>query len=136
MGQSTKFREQHGQILRAVKEITPYLTPEGVARNSKAVRLLLSKMAGLVNLHLAMEDEALYPALHAHSSMQVRATAKRFVEEMGGIKAAFVQYLNKWPTPTSISANPEAFIRETNGIFEALASRIAKENDELYPLFD
>ncbi len=83
-----------------------------------------------------MEDKSLYPRLLAHSDPSIKAMTQRFIDEMGGIAKVLEDYKSKWMTVAKIQANPVDFVNETHGIIDALAMRIAKENDELYAALD
>jgi len=130
------YRDQHDQLLRIATELAAITQAGKAGTQSDVARRHLSELAGKLNLHLAMEDKSLYPALLSHPDEKVRATAKKFVDEMGGIAAAFTGYLAHWPTPGSIAKAPQDFAKETAGIIKALGDRIQKENTVLYPLAD
>src|SRR3546814_19263903 len=66
----------------------------------------------------------------------IAATARRFLEEMGQIGPALNAFTEKWRDSATIVQNWPNFRSETREIFEALATRIHCENNELYPLAD
>jgi hemerythrin-like domain-containing protein len=99
------------------------------------VRALLSSLAGKLGVHLAMEDKALYPRLAEDGAPPDAALAAAFMQEMGGLGAAFAAYNRNWPAP-AIAADPAGFARETRAVFAALARRIERENRQLYPIAD
>ena len=132
MGYTDKFRTQHDEILRAAGEITQHL--QGQA-DPAAVRKLLSALAGKVNFHLAMEDQALYPRLLESKDPSVKSRAGKFKDEMGGLGQVFTDYNSKWQL-SAIRADLAGFTHETRKVFGALAKRIERENAELYPLAD
>lgn len=132
MGYTDKFKAQHDDILQVAGEITSQLKANG---DPAALRKLLSNMAGKVNFHLAMEDEALYPRLMTGGTAAVKTKAAKFKEEMGGLGRVFTDYSAKWQT-SAIRADFDGFANETRKVFGALAKRIERENNELYPLAD
>jgi len=132
MGFTDKFRAQHDDILGVAGEITAQLKAKA---DAAALRKLLSNLAGKVNFHLAMEDEALYPRLMTGGSAAVKTKAGKFKDEMGGLGRVFTDYNNKWQT-SAIRADFDGFANETRKVFGALAKRIERENNELYPLAD
>ena len=132
MGFTDQFRTQHDDILRAAGEISGHLKGQV---DPAAVRKLLSAFAGKVNFHLAMEDEALYPRLMQDGDASVKTRAAKFKDEMGGLGQVFSAYNTKWQV-SAIKADPEGFGNETRKVFGALAKRIERENNELYPLAD
>lgn len=132
MGFTDKFRTQHDDILRAAGEISGHLKGQV---DAAAVRKLLSALAGKVNFHLAMEDEALYPRIQRTGDATAKARATKFKNEMGGLGKVFTDYNNKWQV-TAIRSDLEGFTNETRKVFGALAKRIERENADLYPLAD
>jgi hemerythrin-like domain-containing protein len=135
MARTDQFRKQHDGIVALVQEISKMLNAASVAANAQEFRLTLSKLAGLVKVHLAMEDKALYPSLVSSADPKVESTAKRFIDEMGGISQAFGDYNDKW-TAKAMREQSDTFVRETKNLFGVLGRRIEKENNELYPMAD
>ncbi|HEY0490314.1 MAG TPA: hemerythrin domain-containing protein [Telluria sp.] len=136
MARTDSYRKHHDEILGIAREINALLGDSISDSNADTIRKLLSRLAGLVNVHLAMEDKGLYPELLAHGDASVKATARRFSDEMGSVAAAFVGYINTWPTSTAIKGDPVRFTTESKAIFNALSKRIHRENTELYVLLD
>jgi hypothetical protein len=136
MARTDSFRKQHDEIMNIARDINGMLGSAIDDGSADKIRSLLSKLAGLVNLHLAMEDKALYPTLLAHRDASVANTARRFSDEMGSVAAAFVGYINAWPNGAAIKADPVRFTTESKAIFNALSKRIHRENVELYVLLD
>lgn len=132
MGYTDKFRTQHDEILRAAAEIMQELKGQP---DVGAVRKMLSSLAGKVNFHLAMEDQALYPRLMEQGDASVKARATKFKDEMGGLGRVFTDYNAKWQL-SAIKSDLAGFGNETRKVFGALAKRIERENAELYPLAD
>ena len=136
MARTDSFRKQHDEILNIAREINGMLGSTIGDSAAEKIRSLLSRLAGLVNVHLAMEDKALYPTLLAHRDASVAGTARRFNEEMGSLAATFVGYINAWPNAAAIKADPARFTTDSKAVFNALSKRIHKENVELYVLLD
>ncbi len=136
MSYTKRFREQHADMLKITTEITPHLYVEELKNDASKVRLLLSKLLGKLAIHLAMEDQSLYPQMLVHTDEQVKEMARKFMDEMGGLGEAVNAYRNKWPSDLPIQEEPAEFIAQTNEIFIALANRIERENRELYKMVD
>jgi hypothetical protein len=83
--------------------------------------------------HLKAEDWILYPMLLASDDPQTAATAQGFMDEMGGLAAAFLAYADKW-NASAIESDWSGYCSESKGIIEALTERITCENRDLYPL--
>ena len=77
----------------------------------------------------------LYPPLLSSPDATVAATARKFVDELGGLAKAFSAYIERWDA-LSIEADWPGYQQESRGIIEALTNRIVRENRELYPLLD
>lgn len=132
MGYTDKFRVQHDEILRGAGEILDQFKGKP---DAALLRKQLSNLAGKVNFHLAMEDEALYPRIQQTGDATAKARATKFRNEMGGLGKVFTDYNNKWQV-TAIRSDMEGFTNETRKVFGALAKRIERENADLYPLAD
>lgn len=117
-------------------DLTNELDVGALERDLQGARDALSKLMGVLRTHLALEDDLLLARLMVHADADVRTTAKRFVEEMGGIKAAALANNDRWLDTTAIKADAATFVKETQGILGGLSDRITRENDELYALVD
>lgn len=136
MARTDNFRKQHVEIMNFAREINGLLADPLSEAAAAEIRPMLSKLAGLVSLHLAMEDKTLYPAMVNHSDAATRATATRYSNEMGSLASAFGDYVGNWRTTAQMRAEPARFATESKAVFNALSKRIHHENVELYPLFD
>lgn len=85
MARTDNLRKQHVEILQLAREINARLSAQLDPEDAAAIRPLLAKLAGLVSLHLAIEDRSLYPALAAHADPEARMLSKRYMDEMGGL---------------------------------------------------
>jgi len=136
MSATARFREQHDEMLQVASEISAHLNVSELSNDANEVRGLLSKLLGKLGVHLAIEDKSLYPKLFEHSDERVKSMAKKFNDEMGGIAEAVTAYKNQWPNSMAIQQDPGTFITQTKGVFDALAKRIDRENNELYRTVD
>lgn len=133
MVRTARFRRQHDEIMTIVQNISSLLTDD-LKEDARKVPPLLSTLAGKLTVHLAMEDNALYPSLLKDDKL--RPLAERFMAEMGGISATFKEYVRKWPDAGAIEGQTADFIQETQRVFAILKERIIREDQELYPLVD
>jgi hemerythrin-like domain-containing protein len=136
MARTDNLRKQHAEIMTLARQINALLSDNLDAAGAAEIRPLLSKLVGLITLHLAMEDKTLYPSLATHPDATARTLGKRYQEEMGSIGAVFGEYVNQWRTTAEMCADPARFTAESKAIFNALSKRIHHENTELYPLLD
>jgi len=136
MARTDNFRKQHVEILSIAREINQQLGSQLTEEEATTIRRQLSKMHGLVGLHLAMEDQTLYPSMLSSTNSEARKLAEQYSTEMGGLAGAFDAHMKKWLRSASISKSAEEFTEETRGIFNALSKRIHRENTQLYPAAD
>jgi hemerythrin-like domain-containing protein len=126
------FREQHDELLIIANKIWSCLHVPALADDASGVRMLLADFLGKLTVHLAMEDNVLYPRLLQNSDRNIRTSAQTFVREMGSISDDLKIYKTRWTSALIIQENPEQFIEQTKNIFEKMVKRIEKENEELY----
>ena len=130
------YRVQHAELFEFVIQITTLIEADALPQNAPEVRKLLSALAGKLSIHLAMEDKILYPKLMAHNNSDVRALSTRYTAEMGMLSDHFTRFNQRWLTAEMIEKDHEGFVAELNLLFDALRTRIEKENRELYKLVD
>jgi hemerythrin-like domain-containing protein len=133
MAYTDNFRRQHQDLLAMAGDIVAKLKAE--PNDARGLRNQLSALAGKLTVHLAMEDKALYPRLVQADVENSRSLANAFQKEMGGVAGTFADYNQKWQM-NAIAADPAGFARETHAVFATIGRRIARENNELYPLAD
>jgi iron-sulfur cluster repair protein YtfE (RIC family) len=133
MAVTETLRKQHAEFVEAIRKIEAALNPQRLAAGE--VRSQLSGLMGKLSMHLAMEDNALYPSLEKHADAKVRDIGKKFSSEMAGVKPALEAFARKW-SETEMAKNPAEFCGETKKLFAVLADRIKRENTELYPLLE
>ncbi len=136
MKSTDNLRRQHRELLRIGSEIGTLIKTERGTLDAVKLRSLIASMAGILNVHLAMEDGVMYPQLLQHQDPHVRALAKRFIDEMGSLRATFGEYVHRWNIPGAMVERSDAFARETSLLLEALVRRIEREDNELYPHVD
>lgn len=84
-------------------------------------------------VHLAREDRHVYPSLKRHTDAQIAARATAYEAEMGNLDQQYRDYMARWDS-VGITARWEGFCGETLGILDALEHRVAREEQDLYPL--
>ena len=136
MSRTAHLRRQHDAALDLTRQISaagPDLCQSGVPFK---VSILLAKLQGLLRIHFAQEDKALYPFMAKAADPDASQTAHRFQSEMGNFSAAFDAFASRWGASDVINADPAAFRRESEAMFTILTRRIERENDQLYTLAD
>jgi hypothetical protein len=97
------------------------------------VAALRWRLARALLAHLAIEDSHLYPQMLESAEPTARTVARAFRDEMGDLATRFTRYMFDWPD-MRVAAEWGGFRDETRAILAALAGRIARENERLYPL--
>jgi len=136
MSRTTRFREQHSEIMHIAADLQSTLNESSLASDASKARSILSSLVGKLKLHLSAEDKVLYPELQGSSDPKVVSLAKRFATEMSDVAPKVTEYNQRWLTPTSIMSDPGKFITETKQILNVLSNRIKRENNELYTAAD
>lgn len=130
--QTELFRKQHGEILRHLDALDKLAG----AAPEQEVCLELSRLGGVVKLHLALEDKNLYPRMLEHGDPAIRATAEEYQRTMSDLAPVYVAFHEKWIKPGAVDANRFEFAKEFRAVREALRQRIDKENRGLYDVID
>ena len=134
MVQIKKLKQQHDDIKKNITALSFFLNDNDLINNSDKVVGYLKLIASSIKLHLVLEDKILYPELLKHDNPVIKKLTQKFIDELGGLKKKFMDYINKWKTSDIINSSPNIFIKETNIVFSALATRIKRENEELFLL--
>lgn len=100
-----------------------------------ALSALRWQMNRVLMVHLAKEDQHLYPVLRARTGTRAAQIAARFADEMGGLAAAYRDYTNRWTTDR-MASDWRGYGDDTRKIVRALRHRIMREERDLYPLID
>ena len=136
MGKTEAFRQHHREVGGLVARIRRELDAGRIASDAAPVATVLRELFGKFGVHLSIEDATLYPRLLKHADGRVRGTAERFQREMGDLKLRFDDYRRRWPGPIAIIGDVAGFVAETVAMLELLERRIAREDMELYDLYD
>jgi hemerythrin-like domain-containing protein len=133
---TSRFAAQHAEIDRMAREILQQLEPAAIARDAAPIRRLLAAFGGRIRIHVAMENEALYPRLLGCGDPAVEAKARELYDSFGGVYDALQQVLARWSETAAITASPQQFVDDVRAAIALLQTRIAREDAELYPLVD
>ncbi len=102
--------------------------------NPSFAGLHVSRLAGLLKIHLLEEDEFLYPRLMKSNDDSVKNMAEQYNIEMGSLAAEYALFKGKYNMANKIKDNLAEFLLEGKRIINRLKIRIEKENFELYRL--
>ena len=126
------YRNQHDEIRRAGNDLSVAMRGDDPA----AVRRALSRLSGLLEVHLALEDKSFYPVLLKHADPEVRKTAQSYQESMGTLATAYMAFRGRWLRQGAIEEDRPGFEKELNAVWALLDQRIDLENDTLYAMVD
>ncbi|MGH6787109.1 MAG: hemerythrin domain-containing protein [Novosphingobium sp.] len=127
-----KLHAEHADLEAIVARLWLLLGAEGCP-NWVELHALRERLVITLTAHLKVEDWVLYPRLIDGSDLAVAAIARAFCDEMGGLAAAFIVYVERWDSP-AIEADWPGYRAATAPILKALITRIEREERELYPL--
>ncbi|ARS28496.1 hemerythrin domain-containing protein [Sphingomonas sp. KC8] len=124
------LRREHSDLTRRAMRLR-----QAIAQPTMSPRLLQERreFADLLARHLAAEDGLIYPSLIADGDRRMAAVARMFVDELGGLGAAWSEYCRLWDD-RAIAADWRGFAAATEPLLNLLATRILREDRILYPL--
>src|SRR5271156_3506345 len=96
MAVTDHFRKQHAELAEIVRKIEVLLVPATLAANPSSVQPLLIALLGKLTIHLAMEDNSLYPRLKKNGTPELSAMADRFIAEIANTKPVVTENGRKW----------------------------------------
>ena len=134
MNAITKLQAQHdalgGMMLRLVNLV------EGFQGSEQAMPITVqrAKLAHLLRLHLATEDEWFYPAMMASGEPLAELLAASYRAEVDGIAEEVEDFLRRWSSLAVIEIGLVTFRAGLLALLGKIEERIGREDNELYPL--
>lgn len=129
-----QLQSQHEACLAIVQDIQARAVHIPDRPAAVEITLMLARLTGILRIHLALEDEILYPALRNATDAETARTAERYWQEMGGLSHAFLDFVDRWKRADALLTDQQAFRAESTYVFAALADRIEREHSEIYPM--
>ncbi|OAN60914.1 hemerythrin domain-containing protein [Magnetospirillum moscoviense] len=136
MPKTDTYRKHHDDLRAIAARLETHLDAAAIADNPAAVATVVRELFGKFSVHLAIEDNTLYPSCLAHADLKVRDTARRFQAEMGDLGQDFDTYKKAWPGPLAIARDPVGFVTASRDMLTRLKARVAREEAEFYALVD
>ena len=134
MSSIAQIRADHAELVKIFREWDALLNRDTPPPQVELFGVR-SRLSSLLVAHLKAEDWVLYPPLLESNDPEIARVARNFVEEMGGLAAAYSAFMEKWDA-LSIEGGWTDYRKEARGIAEALGNRIVRENRELLPLVE
>jgi hemerythrin-like domain-containing protein len=128
------LRQQHDAALSMAERLIDLVDNYDPATAAIPILMQLNRLLGNLRVHLAQEDDDLYPALMESSDPEVARTAATYVAEMGRLAFDLEWFAQHWSCSASIAGNIDEFRQGAHELVQALAVRIERENRDLYPL--
>ena len=130
----TALRQEHRHLMTLVGRMDDLISRPSPPPLTELFQLR-SKLCVTLISHLKTEDWLLYPRLLKSGDATIVRTAQTFGDEMGGLAQAYRAHVEEW-TAWPIQTNWAGYCHDCREILDALASRIRRENHELYPLLE
>ena len=83
-----KFKHQHADIMSNISALRR-LAQAGVAQNAADIARLIVSMSSTIKLHLAVEDQALYPALQRSGNASLARMGRQYQRDI--VKATWAR---------------------------------------------
>lgn len=126
------YRRQHEQLRVLLDQTSRSLVP----LDAEACRAGLGRLANVLNVHLALEDRALYPRLMTHDDLGLRKTAREFQMRMGSLAHEFRVFYERWIPAGAIESSSYDFALAYRAMSAALRRRMELEDTTLYRMVD
>ena len=127
-----KFKHQHIDILSSIATLRA-LTHAGVESNAIAIAKGIVAMSGTIKLHLAVEDQVLYPALQRGDNAELARLGRQYQNEMALIASAYDAFARHWNTADSVRRDPQGFRDQANVVLRKVYERMQREDHDFYP---
>lgn len=128
----THYKAQHVEMLTAIHDMRE-LAHAGLVEHGNEIAQHLLRLRAVISLHLAREDNLLYPEIKRHGSAKMARMADAFQTEMKQLSPVVVGFFDRWQKHGAIAREPEVFRQGANTVLKALYFRIIKENRQFYP---
>jgi iron-sulfur cluster repair protein YtfE (RIC family) len=128
----TQLRNEHDLLLGMADEMAAMITPEP-PHDLTPLFFLLARFNQLLHVHLAREDVILYPPILEGADPEAAAVAAYFLSELATLEGQLQRFESTW-TGGEVSSCWTDFCTDLRELVDSLRHRIARENEELYPL--
>jgi hemerythrin-like domain-containing protein len=128
----TNLNRQHDSIMAEIVLLEEEIKKGSNAMDTAKAALHISKLAGLLKIHLLEEDKFLYPDLFNSANNEIKDLAQRYNKEMGSLSEEYTDFKNNYNVGNKLKGKEAVFLSDAKKIIEILKRRISKENTELY----
>jgi hemerythrin-like domain-containing protein len=131
-----RCRSQHAMITLTLMELERDVCSSDLFRDAGSVRATLEELEVMLSVHLAVEENVVYPQVLKSADPAMRATIEAFVAEMRSISELVKAYMRRWLEGGAIEAAAGEFVVQSQKMTKLLRLRIRRENLELLPAAD
>ncbi len=128
----SNLERQHQDIYNLLNETKELINSKDLAENGLAIAKNISILAGKLKIHLSNEDKYLYPALIKKGDQSLQRKTQSYIDEMGDLSSAYMDFKDKYNTRSKILADEKMFIKESETVFASVLNRMHKEDSDLY----
>jgi len=125
-----RLKQQHEDLQALTARLDAIVRAPSLDRQPLAQLRL--EMSSLLREHLALEEQLIYAPLRTHP--EAGAEMRRSDDDLRERRMTYSAHVSSW-TPDRIVADWSQYRREVTALTRGLVTRIAYENDVLYPLF-
>lgn len=131
-----RLRQQHDLATIMADHLRDLVRRHRPGDDAVQIAIQLARLVGVLRVHLAEEDDHLYPALRELSDGNAAALAERYQTEMGTLAWTIEEFMQRWSSSAVIALNFAAFRAALDALLADLMARIERENASLYPVAD
>jgi len=132
MSNFNQLKNAHVNIYGLMDEVLGELND--LDNNAVTIAKNISKLAGILKIHLGNEDRYLYPSMINSGNDKLKKKAETYQNEMGDLNQAFMTFKDNYNTRGKLLSNKATAKAEISKIFDIVSKRIEKEDHDLYPL--
>ncbi len=136
MAFTDRLRQQHDLATIMTDHLRNLVRRDRPGDYAIEIATQLARLLNVLRIHLAEEDEYLYPTLIAIEDRNAAALAQRYQLEMGSLASNLEDFMQRWSSSAVIALNFAAFKIALDLLLGALLARIECENATLYPIAD
>jgi len=133
---TSELRKQHDSILHQIGKIRDLMQSNDEGAVLTDIGRRLDVLSTALGHHLTLEDREYYPAFLKSGEELVRTTAERFFVEMGHFRRVYSNFRDEWRWDRILPSKLKDFAYAAERVFSLLETRIQKENDVLFPMWE
>lgn len=128
------FKRQQADILELAGRVSDKLDEGPLSAQIDEILFMLRGLKDKVTIHLAAEDQLLFPHLEQDPCDELAFMARQFRAELGTLCQEMANFTDHWDDKNTILVQQNRFLRETGGLLAVLGYSLERESSRLYPL--